>query len=83
KENGIANKSKEKDYLNNELAKVYKQQKSYNEVVQRYNEFCTQTSIDMPTKDFWNNGKKIYAKRQMSNLWTSDELQYRRAMLFI
>ena len=27
KENDIANKSKEKDYLNNELAKVYKQQK--------------------------------------------------------
>ncbi|MFB2003660.1 DEAD/DEAH box helicase [Staphylococcus aureus] len=83
KENDIANKSKEKDYLNNELAKVYKQQKSYSEVVQRYNEFCTQTSIDMPTKDFWNNGEEIYAKRQISNLWTSDELQYRRAMLFV
>ena len=37
----------------------------------------------MPTKDFWNNGEEIYAKRQISNLWTSDELQYRRAMLFV
>ncbi|PTU87980.1 ATPase [Staphylococcus pasteuri] len=83
KENDVVNKSKEKELLNNQLLKVYKQQKDYNESVQRYNEFCSQNSITMPSRDFWNDGEENYAKRQMSSLWTSDELQYRRAMLFL
>ena len=37
------------------------------------------SEIAIPSKDFWID--KNYDERQVSNLWTSDALQYHRAML--
>ncbi|WP_460374275.1 hypothetical protein, partial [Staphylococcus aureus] len=40
-----------------------------------------ESKITIPEKDFWSDNN--YDERQVTNLWTSDELQYRRAMLFL
>ncbi|MBR8911730.1 RNA helicase [Staphylococcus aureus] len=52
-----------------------------NSQLQELEAYRIESKITIPEKDFWSDNN--YDERQVTNLWTSDELQYRRAMLFL
>lgn len=77
----IASKEKEKDQLTLEFKHIQEKLDQINQKSAQLEEYRANSSITIPSKDFWD--KENYDERQVSNLWTSDELQYRRAMLFL
>ncbi len=81
KQNDIKINNEKQESLNNKLLKIQKEVEDVNHKVQEFEAFRNESNITIPSKDFWN--KDNYDERQISNLWTSDELQYRRAMLFL
>lgn len=81
KQNDIKINNEKQESLNNKLLKIQKEVEDVNHKVQEFEAFRNESHITIPSKDFWN--KDNYDERQISNLWTSDELQYRRAMLFL
>lgn len=46
-----------------------------------YNQYKSDSNVTFPDSDFWNKNK--YEKRQVENLWNSNELQYHRGLLFL
>ncbi|MCG7338849.1 DNA2/NAM7 family helicase [Staphylococcus sp. ACRSN] len=77
----ITDKNTKQESLNQQLIKVQKHLASIEYKVQDFETYCVDSKFTIPSKDFWNENN--YDSRQISNLWTSDELQYRRAMLFL
>ncbi|MEJ7534097.1 DEAD/DEAH box helicase [Staphylococcus hominis] len=77
----LSYKIKEKDKLSKQIIELQDQLKKNSEVVQQFNQYRMHSDIAIPSKNFWTN--KNYDERQVSNLWTSDALQYHRAMLFL
>ena len=74
-------KVKEKDKLSKQIIALQEQLKENDEAVQQFDQYRMNSEIAIPSKDFWID--KNYDERQVSNLWTSDALQYHRAMLFL
>ncbi|PHK50110.1 DEAD/DEAH box helicase [Staphylococcus edaphicus] len=81
KQDDIDSNNEKQESLNNKLLKIQKEVEDVNHKVQVFEAFRNESNITIPSKDFWS--KTNYDERQISNLWTSDELQYRRAMLFL
>lgn len=77
----LSYKIKKKDKLSKQIIELQDQLKKNNEVVQQFNQYRMHSDIAIPSKNFWTN--KNYDERQVSNLWTSDALQYHRAMVFL
>lgn len=46
-----------------------------------YNKYKADSKVTFPESDFWDDDK--YEKRQVENLWNSNELQYHRGLLFL
>lgn len=81
KQDDIENNNEKQESLNKKLLKIQKEVEDVNHKVQEFEAFRNESNITIPSKNFWR--KANYDERQGSNLWTSDELQYRRAMLFL
>ncbi len=81
KQDDVSNKNKKQSSLKQSLIKTQEALQNITLKVQEFEVFRNESNITIPSKDFWN--KDTYDERQISNLWTSDELQYRRAMLFL
>lgn len=81
KQDDISNKNKKQESLKQSLIKTQEELQNITLKVQEFEVFRNESKIMIPSKEFWN--KDNYDERQVSNLWTTDELQYRRAMLFL
>ncbi|MEB8210447.1 ATPase [Staphylococcus succinus] len=81
KQDDISNKNKKQESLKQSLIKTQEELQNITLKVQEFEVFRNESKIMIPSKEFWN--KANYDERQVSNLWTTDELQYRRAMLFL
>lgn len=81
KHEDLVSKLKEKEKLIKQLTKVQLQLDELNSQLQELEAYRIESKITIPEKDFWSDNN--YDERQVTNLWTSDELQYRRAMLFL
>lgn len=81
KNEDLVSKLKEKEKLIKQLTKVQLQLDELNSQLQELEAYRIESKITIPEKDFWSDNN--YDERQVTNLWTSDELQYRRAMLFL
>src|SRR5699024_9734294 len=81
KQDDITNNTNKQELLKNTSLKIQNELENVEFKVQEFEAFRKESNITIPCKDFWSNAN--YDERQISNLWTSDELQYRRAMLFL
>lgn len=81
KESELSKKIKEKDKCSKQIIALQEQLKENDEAVQQFDQYRMNSEIAIPSKDFWID--KNYDERQVTNLWTSDALQYHRAMLFL
>src|SRR5699024_9108086 len=55
--------------------------KDYNVKLAEFNKYKEKSDVTFPDSNFW--GENNYGKRQVENLWNSNELQYRRGLLFL
>lgn len=79
KHEDLVSKLKEKEKLIKQLTKVQLQLDELNSQLQELEAYRIESKLQFQ-KRFWSDNN--YDERQVTNLWTSDELQYRRAMLF-
>lgn len=81
KQEEITKNSEKQKSVNQRLKEIKGNLTTINHKVQDFDNYQKDSTFTIPSKEFWNTDN--YDERQVSNLWTSDELQYRRAMLFL
>ncbi|MEJ7542098.1 AAA domain-containing protein [Staphylococcus intermedius] len=70
--------------LQEEKNQVEARLKGYELSREAYSTFLEEhPDIHMPSDDFWEDTNEAYQARQEKVLWTSDELQFHRGMLFL
>ena len=81
KQEEITKNSEKQKSVNQRLTEIKRNLTTINHKVQDFDNYQKDSTFTIPSKEFWNTDN--YDERQVSNLWTSDELQYRRAMVFL
>lgn len=77
----LSKNNKVKEKLKKELVSYQEKLEEIEKIEKEFEELCNDNSIEVPTKSFWS--EENYEKRQVTNLWMSDDLQYYRAILFL
>src|SRR5699024_875037 len=70
----ISKNNKVKEKLKKELVSYQEKLEEIEKIEKEFEELCNDNSIEVPTKSFWS--EENYEKRQVTNLWMSDDLQY-------
>jgi hypothetical protein len=83
-EQKIENNSKERETIESKKVEISQQLQKHKNNQQDFIIFKQQHSdIVFPQNSFWKTGNDAYSQRQESVLWTSDELQFQRGLLFL